>query len=199
MLKLVTAPAKKPVELDDIKEYVQVATADTTFDAFLNKRIDEAVEFIETYLGRSLITREYEYYEDAWQLNKDGHMEIPMSPVQEDGFTVQYYDSDDALQTWSAESYQLDVVSIPARLVPVSGESWPTLSKRLNAVKISMKCGHGDDPAQVPEAAKGAISVIVANKMALREDVVLSVPVNNLPSDKDALSMVQNLRTSFVQ
>lgn len=197
MLKLVTAPVR-PIDLNTVKNYVQVSLTDTTFDSELNRLIDDAAEDVERYTGRALATRTYEYYEDRWKLDQYGILNLPKPPVVADEFKIEYYDEDDVLREWSSSQYQLDVISEPARVITKAGYSWPTLSTRLNAIKITMKCGYGVTEDDMPEAAISAMCIMIASRFMVREDIVIGVQPYEMPKESTAYAKLIDLKLTLL-
>lgn len=197
--KVITAPAAYPVALATVKAHLEIASDDTSFDAELNRLIAEKTEEVEKYTGRALITRKYEFYSDAWDLNSEGVLVLPRPPVQSDEFAIEYYDADDALQTWSNSQYQLDIVSDEdeARVVPKSGYNFPVLSSRLNAVKITAKCGYGSSESSIPPGIVGAICVKIASRFALREDQVIGSIISEVDAGSAADRLLDDYRARY--
>lgn len=56
--------------------------------------------------------------------------------------SVKYYDTANVLTTWSAAKYDVDRYSIPGRVQPVSGGTYPSTYSRPRAVQVTAVVGH---------------------------------------------------------
>ena len=171
MLRVVTAPALEPLSLDEAKEHCQVDLTSTYYDNYLTDQIKVAREDAEAYLGRALITRTYQKTLEAWPT--DGEIRLPMSPVQTDSFKIEYYNSANVLTEWSSANYELDNLTIPARVRPVTGVSFPTTAGRYWPILITYKAGYGVAGDDVPEKIRQALRFRIGTNFTLRESVVI--------------------------
>lgn len=62
--------------------------------------------------------------------------------------------------TVTGYNYVLDLLSQPARLMPVFGQMWPVARVVANAVQIEYVCGYGDDETTIPEGIKTGIKLL---------------------------------------
>ena len=79
---------------------------------------------------------------------------LPQSPVASITHVKYYYDADTE-STFASSKYYLDSMSVPARLVLRSGESYPTGLRVANAIEITYVAGYGNT-ASVPKDIKNA-------------------------------------------
>lgn len=144
-LQRTVAPSVTPISLVDLNAWLR---ADLPLeDAIVEQLIQDAVDYIEgpNGIGVALMTQ-------TWALHLDGFpscIELPLGPVQSVS-SVAYIDPDGASQT--VASYQADLVSQPARIVPVYGGSWPATRGVLNAVTVTFVAGYADPPADLKRA-----------------------------------------------
>ncbi|MCA0314227.1 MAG: hypothetical protein LCH63_10365 [Candidatus Melainabacteria bacterium] len=185
--KVTTPASSAPVSLAETKAFLEIAADDTSFDSLLLELIAEKTKEAEDLMARALVTRTLKWYLDDWNANADRIIEIPVAPVQSSGFSIEYYNSENVLTTWSSAEYELDVISEPARIRPKSGYSYPEVYDRLNAIAITFKAGK-DSPTEIESDIKGAIKVLIANRFRFREDESIGAQV----TDKEAAFKVLN-------
>lgn len=152
-LQLVTAPASGalPVTVDELKRFASITGTDR--DTLLGELLQAAVALIEELLGRALATQ-------TWQLGLDAFAEeivLPLGPVQSIE-AIKYYDAAKVEQTLSAETYILDMVSDPARIVVADGRSWPVPGNYPTPIRIRFITGYAV-AAEVPAPIKTAIKM----------------------------------------
>jgi uncharacterized phiE125 gp8 family phage protein len=132
---LVTAPASEPISLLDARAQCRV-TANNE-DALLAMLIRSAREWGQGYTRRAIMAQTWDYYLDCFPCE----ITLPMAPVTE-VTSIQYYDSDNALQSLTSSAYDVDLMSTTARIVPALGYSWPVAYSRLNAVVVRYVAGY---------------------------------------------------------
>lgn len=150
-LTLVTAPSEYPVTLAQAKEQCRVIG--TRSDSFLNELIADATHQAEKCLGRSIM-------EQTWKLTLDcfsDAISLPRGPVRSVS-SVQYYDTDGALQTLDSDYYTVDLTSDPQWVVRNSNYSWPSLLDAVNVVSITYVAGFTTIPRSVTRAILLAIN-----------------------------------------
>ncbi len=155
-----TDASTEPVTLALVKSHLRVDHSDE--DDLLNLIITAARQWAEEYTRRSFVTQ-------TWTLDMDDFPAgtgLPLrygSPLQSVS-SVKYYDSDETLQTWSADEYHVDTKSIVGRVVLDDGYSWPSdLDDRPNCVTVTYVAGYGDEATDVPAAIRLALLEIIAN------------------------------------
>ena len=189
-LYLVEAPSEAALSLAEAKEHLRVQHDDE--DAYISSLVSAVQQLLDGRDGelqRALVSQ-------RWELRQDGFgrrdVEIPLPPLIEVE-SVQYYDTDDVLQTVSNTVYQ--VVGVgghnPARVSLKDGQSWPTVGDRREAVVITFRAGYGDVPEPIKAATKLKIGTLYQN----RESVVLGVSVLSLTRVEDRL--VDNYRVRY--
>jgi uncharacterized phiE125 gp8 family phage protein len=116
-------------------------TTNTTGDPLLNILITAARQHAEQELGRAIMPQTLDAYFDDF--NHCGFTLPPLNSVT----SITYVDTDGATQTLATSQYQVDAVSIPARIVPAYAVVWPTTREQLNAVTIRFAAGYTTVPA----------------------------------------------------
>jgi len=113
-----------------------------------------------------------------------GDIELRRGPLQSVN-SLKYYNESNVLTTWDASNYliaeELDVPVID------SDNDWPTdLFDRTDAVEITYITGY-DDVADIPQAIKQAILMIVGHLYENRQDVIVGSQVNAMPLSSRSL------------
>ena len=116
-------------------------TANTTGDPLLSILIQAARQHAEQELGRAIMPQTLDAHFD--EFNHCGFTLPPLNSVT----SITYVDTDGTTQTLAANQYQVDAVSIPARIVPAYAVVWPVTREQLNAVTIRFAAGYTTVPA----------------------------------------------------
>jgi uncharacterized phiE125 gp8 family phage protein len=163
-LRRITAPATKPVEVEDIEAQSRAMMADDydLVDAYIGAITEKA----EAYTRRALITQAWELVLDRFPFRE---IEIPLNPLQS-VTSITYYDANGSLITMADTEYTVDSASVPARIIPVYNKVWPTTLNHPGTVIIRFVCGYGT-AAEIPESIKAWIKMNVASLYENRESV----------------------------
>ena len=188
MLKLVSIDKGDPyiLTLPEIKDYLFETSPD--YDSMIIMLSQVAREYAEARTWKQIIPATYTLYLDRFP----DVIELPKPPVI--GVTsVKYYDTDDSIQELSSSVYQEDLYSEPARIRPVSGESWPEIYDRMNAVEIEFTAGmnEGDTAHNMPEKIRQAMLMLIKSWYENRNAVVVSegrsIDAKEVPMTANAL------------
>ena len=79
-VKLITAPTLKPVSVMDVKAHLRITTNDD--DVLLTAYIDSAIEEVEAWTRRAIMTQVWEYYLDDWP--EEDYILIPFGNLHSD-------------------------------------------------------------------------------------------------------------------
>lgn len=171
------APTDEPVEVADILAHCRIDATDE--DApYIASLIGTARRWVEQITGRQLITSTRTMSLDAFPC---GEIRLPGSPVQSIT-SITYTDSAGDAQTWAADQYQADLISVPARVAPAYGVVYPgTQTGVYNAVTITYVAGYGDAKTDVPQDIRHAIMLLVAHWYENREPVNIGNIVSDIP------------------
>jgi len=144
-----------PVTLDEAKQKLRIATTDgetdiTDDDDELNAILEAATDHVERYTGRQFRTATYTLTLDEFP---DDEIVIPRAPLVSVQ-SISYLNT--AGQSTAHTGHQVDASSIPGRIFPPAGSSWPSTDDEPNAVTINYTAGiaSADD---VPATVKRAI------------------------------------------
>jgi uncharacterized phiE125 gp8 family phage protein len=157
-----TSTGSEPVSVAELRAFARIDTA--VEDSLLESLIEAARIYAENVTGLSLVDSTWAYSLDWFP---SGDIELPYSPTA--AIThIKYDDTDGANQTWGNTLYQLDSVSVPARVGPVEGESYPeTQTDTLGAVVVTYTTTW-----TVPETIKLAIKLLATHWYTIRMPVV---------------------------
>lgn len=174
---LQTAPAKEPVTLAEVKEYVGVYHTD--HDTRLTRQMVTARKYVERWTERRFITQ-------TWDFKRRGFwggslMWIPYPPLQSIT-SITYLDSDGASKTVDSANYTVDTDSIPGRVYLTETGTWPTPQGVENDVTVRAVVGYGDDASDVEEAARDCILQLVYALYEQDSPVVTGTIVSRIPT-----------------
>lgn len=169
MYAITTAPAVEPVSVSDAKLYCHVDQS--VEDGLFASLITAARIYCEKRSKRTLITTAYRL--DGYLFGSStGSIRLdkgPLIAVQ----SVKYYDTGGTQQTISSSNYRVDITPLYGEIVPIDTYVWPVVqAQRPNAVEIAFTAGYGAAATDVPDTAKHAIKMLVANWYLNREPVV---------------------------
>jgi hypothetical protein len=162
-LQLVTPPSAEPVTLAQAHSQLTLDTGFTTDDTMILGLITAARQYAEKYTYRAFFNQQWvrtldhfpywycangtvnpanradwPYYAEFWNRIT---IDVP-KPATLSLDSITYIDQTGAVQTLPAASYQTDLISQPARIVPTSGNYWPTVLTYLpGSVKIAFTAG----------------------------------------------------------
>jgi uncharacterized phiE125 gp8 family phage protein len=168
-LQLTTAPTAEPILLAEAKARLRIDVDDE--DALLTALIAAARMFVEKTLGVALITQSWSYFLDFWPAA--GCITLPILPVQAVS-AVTVPDDAGGATTLDAGSYNVDVLSEPARIV-LKGAVPTVAARALNAFEIAFTAGYGGAADDMPGPIKQALKLLVAHWFERREPVVLGL------------------------
>ena len=161
-LALSTPPAETPLSLAEIKTHLRVVS--TAEDDLIRGLLAAAVDYVERFTRRQLVTATY-----TWTLETFPSEEfvVPRPPLQSVS-SIQYVDTGGETQTLSTDDYTVVTSTLPGRIYPAYGVSWPSTREVPEAVTVTYVAGFGD-AGDVPEMLKTAIRLLVAHWYEHRE------------------------------
>jgi len=136
----------------------------------------------EGYMGRTIIETEYE-----WKFNQfpslDASLVFPRDTVLSVE-SIAYIDDNGDSQSFT--DYSTSFADYKSIIVPSYGNEWPVVRGHLNDVTITFKAGYAADSsptdyrANVPEAIKQAILLLVGHYYENREQVITGTTVSEM-------------------
>lgn len=158
-LQRIIAPTAQPVTLAEIKMSGRIST--TAHDTMLNSLIVAAVEAVEEYCNRALITQTWKITRDDIDDEDDGI--LPRPPLQS-VTSIKYIDTNGDQQTVDSSIYQVDTASEPGEIMLLPGQMWPAIGCGYkNQVEITFVAGYGSTAASVPEKIRQSIIALVVH------------------------------------
>ena len=171
---LITAPTKEPVTLEDAKE--QLSIQDELQDVNLARRIKEARQWAEAFMGRSLINQTWEMAFDTWP----GEMRLRRMPVSSIT-SIKYIDETGAEQTVTASDYTLDTYSTFHAVRLAYNTYWPNHQDITNAIKVRYVAGYGASGTDVPGPIREAILLTVGHWTRYQALAESGVSITRIP------------------
>ena len=166
-LVLVDNPATKVVSVTDIKAQLRIDSSDE--DTLLGYYIDAATDMAENYCNRHFITHQYKLYFN--EQVQTASLIFPNCTLEETGSNkpINWLDENGAAQ--SSDKAYIDAFSNPSLAYLSSDFPGTTLKDNAaNTFYFWFNTGYGAASADVPEAIKQAIKLIVADMYYFRED-----------------------------
>ena len=171
-LRRVTGPQLEPVTLDEVKTQIRLDHAED--DAFLTRIIKAAREHVESIAWRGIITQTWELVADEFP---SCEIELPRGNLVS-VTSVRYVDGAGVLQTLAGSEYSVDTVSVPGRILPAYGKTWPTSREQWDAVKVEYVVGWAQNA--VPESLKQAILLVVSHMYEYRVSEITGTIVSEV-------------------
>lgn len=150
-----SAPASKPVTAKEVADFLRMELEE--IDDLITSFIDNAVEQVESITGQRLISQQWRLDLERFPVGEISLRYPPLVAVD----TIQYYDSNNTLQTLPTAEYEAATPGGYGVVRNAAGyPSWPATYNRMNAVQVTYTCGYTDADA-VPQGLKNAIKTIV--------------------------------------
>lgn len=162
-LAIVTAPAAEPVTSVEAKAHLRVTSS--AEDTLIADRIKAARRWCERYCRRGFITQ-------TLRLRMDAFPEMLRLPFGTTASvtSITYVDGDGTTQTLAADRYQTDLDTVPARIVPAYGYSWPATRSQLAAVTVTYVVG----ASAADDDVKAALLMVLADLYENREASIIA-------------------------
>lgn len=174
--KQIARDSSDAVPLSLVKSHLRITGENSCEDELIRTYIDTAILCFEALTKRVLITTTFKTYRDIWERS----YELRKSPFQSVE-SVQYYDTDNVLQTLDSSNYYTTDESGYSQLIFNNDASLPTLKDRKQAIEITFKAGYGDSVDNVPTDVKTALLQHVAQMYDNRGDCEGDCCENLLP------------------
>lgn len=161
-LSVVSGPASEPVTVSEVKSHARINTSDD--DTLISTYISAARILFERWTSRSVVATTWKMTLDSWV----SPLILPRGPVTS-VTKIEYYDTAEALQTWSSTNYTVDLSKEPAvinfhngPLLNVPTISWYTKP----AILVTFVAGWASTPALVKQAILLQVAEWYANRTA---------------------------------
>jgi len=178
-LTLVTPPAVEPITLAEAKLHAKVDTS--ADDTLIGDLIVAARQYAEQYTQRAFINQTWRLTLDYYEFNFERrYIELDKGNIDSIA-SFNCYDSNNNVALFANTNYRLS----GSRLVLDDKAEWPIFNRLYEAVSIDYVAGFGATAADVPQAIKQAILMLVDHYYINR--LATSAPVNTLPFGVQAL------------
>jgi uncharacterized phiE125 gp8 family phage protein len=190
-LYLVTPPDLDEVlTLDEIKAHLRIDDDEDQLLATYRAAAIGNIDGRDGWLGRAL-------GEQVWDVKlgsfPDYAIWLPLPPLIA-VTSITYYDAGDVLQTMAAgTNYLVGGAGGQGKawIIPADDKTWPSTSARPESVTVRIACGYeaGGSPAvsTLPAPIKVALLRMIGSMHEQREDIVVGVTAQRLPSAIQAL------------
>ena len=172
-LTLSAAPAAEPLTTAQAKAHLVIDSSFTDDDTLIDSYIKAARQHVEDVTGRQIYTA-------TWVLRMDAFpptILLPKPPLSSIT-SLAYVDSAGSAQTLTAdEDYSLDAYSVPARIVPYVGCSWPSTYGHINDVTVTYVAGYGTSESSFPAPILHAMRLLIADLYEHREESVVQISI----------------------
>lgn len=188
------APAEPPVTAADIRFQLRLEPDDNPpSDAELLALAAAATEHLDGWagiLGRAMVTQTWR--QDLRCFVHDV-IRLPLAPVSA-VTSVTYRDADDVEQTLSTDVYGGPLADAASPFIyRKSGQSWPSVHDRPDAVAVTFVAGYGA-AAAVPAPLRQAILLMVADLYENRETVVTGTIASAIPMSATVQRLIKPYR-----
>jgi len=179
---LISAPAIEPVTLVAAKAFLRVEMTDD--DDLIGALITAARVHVEVATRRVLITQSWRLYRDDWP--RDGLLELRVTPLQSVQSVIVYDAAGDPV-TLSPTLYQLDLQSVPARLILKQPIETLMPGQLLNGIEIDVTAGYGATGVSVPQPLQLAMMMLVARWYESRDGTAIGTVPGSIAQGFEAL------------
>jgi uncharacterized phiE125 gp8 family phage protein len=138
---LTPADGDSILSLADARAHLNLTADDSFHDTAVIALRDAAIDFVETYTGKALSQRMFEWTVDRFT----SVIDLPIGPVASDDAAISYYNSD-GIDTALVEG---DWFIGRGRVVAAAGQTWPYANGLPGGVRITFKAGYAL-PADIP-------------------------------------------------
>ncbi len=184
-IKQTVAPTISPITLEEAKEHMYISI--TEDDALIQAMIDTSTKITENYTGLQLNDATYVQALDNWE----DIITFLVNPIKSIT-SIEYYDTDNALQTLAITDFILDNYTIPNRLIKEENISLPDVKDRPNAILITFVAGL----TTIDEPLKSYIKLEVASFYENRE-MFSALKQNALPN-RFGIRLLDTYKVTYV-
>lgn len=176
---LLTAPAVEPLALAEAKAFLRVEHGDD--DAVVAALIAGSRIHVESQTRRALITQSWRLSADGWPEN--GRLQVLPAPLQ--ALTVaRVFDFEGMAHDVDIQVFVLDK---GASLLAFAPWALPAPGRVAAGIELDVTVGYGDAAADVPEALRQAIRLLVAHWYDNRGLIAVGQQAAELPATVSAL------------
>lgn len=172
-LSLITAATTESVSLEELERHLRIDSVDAGEQADLRNLVRTAERYIQKGYGRQVSPATWRLTMDDFffRTEKDSqltYIPIPLPPLAS-STSVTYVDTSGTSTVWATSNYTVDTYSEPGRILPVFGQTWPSVRVQANAVEIHFTAG-STDPSQ---ATRHAVKMLCGHWNENREALAM--------------------------
>lgn len=183
-IKIQTAPAAEPIELEEAKLHLRVDIDDD--DVLIEAALIAIREACEGYKNHRFITQTWDIFMDAFPGSDEIILPDSLFPLVSVTH-IKYTDEDNNQSTFDSGNYATDVYSNPARIKLTKDANWPSDPLYvINGVEIQVIVGYGD-PDDVPKKIKQAMLLWLGHYYENREQVTVGEIAREIPLGVETL------------
>jgi uncharacterized phiE125 gp8 family phage protein len=153
-------PVTPAPSLVAFKDHLRIT--DGSQDTDIDRKLRQAIDFIERFVGRSLMLQTWELAIDAeWYSILGDFILLPKPPLYATDPIASFksYTSSDVEVDVSAAGYIVDVSG--HRLILKQGYAWPEDLRPIRSIVITYKTGYSTlDTNKVPDSIRGAVCLV---------------------------------------
>lgn len=175
-LVLKTAPLTYPVTLNEAKAHLNILSADddTLISFLIGVATEQAEEITTLQLMRSTYEMTMDILPDRFELKKP-----PLHAVEK----IEYIpDGSAAYALLDPSMYMVDATVCPGVVIRSNDATYPAISWRVNAVRVTFTAGYAD-AAAVPKSIKQWMLIRIATLFEHREEIVVGVSVTPIQNN----------------
>jgi uncharacterized phiE125 gp8 family phage protein len=175
--KVVSNIATIPLDFAAAKLYLRYTGS--LEDGTIQALIDAAEQYAENRMWRKVLQANMLWTDSNFPADNalDGSvtaLELPRAAPLVSVTAVKYYDDDGVLTTMSPADYQVDLISSPGRIRPVT--QWPKVKPDLlTGIEVTYVAGYTFE--QIPPQISLAMQMLVAHFFANRGDAAQTAPM----------------------
>lgn len=166
-LQLTTPAAAVAITTADAKAHLRITHSDE--DSIIDRYVAAATEFVETRTTRSLINTTWTEYFHGFPVDESQCLRLTKAPLSVVN-SIKYHDSDDVLQTWSTDDYDVHTPRrLAGRVAVTPGYTWPTVrTDRPYTVLVEYVAGYGASAAAIPPEVLEAVYLVLDDMFRFR-------------------------------
>lgn len=180
--QLISPPAIEPVTLASAKAHLRVETTDD--DDLIGALITASRVLVEVTTRRLLITQRWRLSYDRWP--SDGLIELRTTPLQSVD-QVAIYDAGGHATPVDPDAYQIDRVSVPARLLLTVAAARLQPASAVAGIAIDVTAGYGNSGLTVPQPLQLAMMMLVARWYETRDGTAIGTIPASIQQGFEAL------------